>query len=184
MRKCSPASTIGTVRRGLLKLNRNRPSDPRPRNLRRNKSDILYVLSIPDSSKRTGNLNQLDFSTFICVDGDYTVYVSDSRNHRVMKCLRASNEGMVVAGANVSAESTAHIFHPVGVIVDELGHIYVADTSTGRVTRWSQGAEGGTTVLGGDARLKYPTRLSFDREGNLYVVNWENNEIKKFQIKV
>ena len=151
--------------------------------VRRWKKGEQHGTLVAGGNGKGGKLNQLDFPTFICVDRDYTVYVSDSRNHRVMKWLKDSNEGMVVAGANVSAESTAHLFHPGGVIVDELGHIYVADTSTGRVTRWSQGAEGGNTVLGGDARLNYPTRLSFDREGNLYVVNWEKNEIKKFQIK-
>lgn len=41
--------------------------------------------------------NQLSGPTYIFVDRDYSVYVSDSENHRVMKWKKDAKEGVVVA---------------------------------------------------------------------------------------
>jgi sugar lactone lactonase YvrE len=131
------------------------------------------------------NLNQLSYPTFIFVDEDYSLYVSDSCNHRVMKWLKDAKEGIVVVDGNGCEDSLTEFLSPEGVIVDQLGQIYVADPSNERVIRWCKGAEEGTVVVGGNGsnQLVYPTRLSFDREGNLYVVDWRNNQIQKFEIQ-
>jgi hypothetical protein len=135
------------------------------------------------------NLNQLNEPTFIFVDDDYSLYVSDTNNHRVMKWLKDAKEGIVVAGdGNDSADSSIKLSKPQGIIVDQLGQIYVADASNDAVIRWSKGAQEGMIIVGGSrqpssTRLQFPTRLSFDREGNLYVLNWINNEIQKFEIR-
>ena len=42
------------------------------------------------------NLNQLNVPTYIFVDQDYSVYVSDwFSNHRVMKWMKGAKEGIV-----------------------------------------------------------------------------------------
>jgi sugar lactone lactonase YvrE len=77
---------------------------------------------------------------------------------------------------------------PQGVIVDQLGQIYVADDDNHRVMRWCKGAKEGTIVVGGNGKgeqsnqFSGPTGLSFDRQGNLYVADWGNNRIQKFEI--
>ncbi|CAF1326761.1 unnamed protein product, partial [Adineta steineri] len=45
-------------------------------------------------------LNQLDFPTFLFVDDEQSVYVTDLYNHRVMKWRKDAEEGTVVAGGN------------------------------------------------------------------------------------
>ena len=47
---------------------------------------------------RGNKLNQLNSPTYIFIDRQETVYVSDCGNHRVMKWLKNAKEGIVVAG--------------------------------------------------------------------------------------
>ncbi|CAF4719454.1 unnamed protein product, partial [Rotaria socialis] len=43
-------------------------------------------------------MNQLNYPTFIFVDRQQNLYISDSKNHRVMKWKKGATEGIVVAG--------------------------------------------------------------------------------------
>ncbi|CAF4570568.1 unnamed protein product, partial [Rotaria magnacalcarata] len=47
---------------------------------------------------RGDGLNQLNVPTYPFVDEQQNVYVSDRRNHRVMKRKKVATEGTVVAG--------------------------------------------------------------------------------------
>ncbi|CAF5158040.1 unnamed protein product, partial [Rotaria sp. Silwood1] len=57
-----------------------------------------------------------------------------------------------------------------------------------RITGWSQGATEGRVVVGGNGRgsqsnqLSYPIGLSVDRQGNLYVSEYGNQRVQKFNI--
>ncbi|CAF0987132.1 unnamed protein product [Adineta steineri] len=133
-------------------------------------------------------LNQLDYPTFIFVDEDQSVYVSDRDNHRVMKWRKDAKEGIVVAGGNGQGSNLNQLNGPKGVIVDELGHVYVADFWNDRVMRWYEEKEEGEIVVGENdqesqsKQLSGPTGLSFDDEENLYVADFSNHRIAKFEI--
>jgi sugar lactone lactonase YvrE len=64
----------------------------------------------------------------------------------------------------------------------------VADMNNHRVMRWCKGAKEGTIVVGGNGKGKQsnqfngPVGLSFDRQGNLYVADYWNRRIQKFEI--
>ena len=112
----------------------------------------------------------------------------DMNNHRVMKWLKDAKEGIVVAGGNGKGDNLSQLYYPLGVIVDKLGQIYVADQGSSRVVRWCKGAKEGTLVVGGNEegeqsnQLHNPQGLSFDRKGNLYVADSWNDRIQKFEI--
>ena len=143
----------------------------------------LHGTTVAGGNGKGNNLDQFNTPALIFVDEDYSLYVSDSENHRVMKWLKDAKEGIVVAGVgNDSEGSFVYLSKPEGVIVDELGQIYVADRSRQQVIRWGDGAKEGTIVIGQE-RMGSPTHLSFDRVGNLYVVDSQKNEIKKFEIR-
>ncbi|CAF1370489.1 unnamed protein product [Adineta steineri] len=135
-------------------------------------------------------LNQLNYPTFIFVDEDQCVYVSDCFNHRVMKWKKDAKEGRIVAGGNGKGENSNQLSSPEGVIVDASSQIYVADSGNHRIMRWCEGKEEGEIVVGGNGagnqpnELNGPTGLCFDVEGNLYVVDFENDRIEKFEIIV
>ena len=52
--------------------------------------------------------------------------------------------------------------------------------------RWLKGSKEGSIIVGGNGQgqqsnqLNYPIGLSFDREGNLYVVDLGNDRVAKF----
>jgi DNA-binding beta-propeller fold protein YncE len=54
--------------------------------------------------------------------------------------------------------------------------------------RWMKGATQGNIIVGGNGegeqsnQLNGPVGLSFDRHGNLYVVDNENHRVQKFNI--
>ncbi|CAF0863558.1 unnamed protein product [Adineta steineri] len=93
-------------------------------------------------------LNQLHWPTSILVDEDQSVYVSDSRNNRVIKWRKDAKEGTIVTGGNGEGENLNQLYFPQGVFVDDWGHIYVADCNNHRVMRWCEGKSEGEVVVG------------------------------------
>ncbi|CAF4734610.1 unnamed protein product, partial [Rotaria sp. Silwood2] len=75
-----------------------------------------------------------------------------------------------------------------GIIVDQFGTVYVAYCDNNRVMRWLKEAKQGTVVVDGNDEEKepnelcYPQDLSFDRQGNLYIVDYANDRIQRFNI--
>jgi hypothetical protein len=135
------------------------------------------------------SLKQLGYANFIFVDKDYSVYVVDQSNHRVMKWIQNAKEGIVVAGGNDNGDNLTQLSDPLGIIVDHLGNVYVTDTYNHRVMRWINGAKEGSIVVGGNGpgnqtnQLNRPSDLLFDKQGNLYVLDTINRRIQKFFIE-
>ncbi|CAF3046852.1 unnamed protein product [Rotaria socialis] len=135
-------------------------------------------------------LNQLNYPTYLFVDRQQNVYVSDVQNDRVMKWNKRATEGIVVAGGEGGGNALTQLYHPHGLFVDTLDTFYVADCYNYRVMRWTQGdKKQGTLVVGGDRRgeganqFNFPIGLSFDRHGNLYVADRDNNRVQRFSIE-
>ncbi|CAF3940442.1 unnamed protein product, partial [Adineta steineri] len=133
-------------------------------------------------------LNQLNSPTFVFVDEDQSVYVSDYANHRIMKWRKDAKEGRIVAGGNGQGRNRNQLHHPQGVAVDVFDRIYVADFGNDRVMRWREGKKEGEIIVGENNQenlsnqLYRPFGLSFDDEGNLYVADSINDRIQKFEI--
>ncbi|CAF1241314.1 unnamed protein product [Adineta steineri] len=131
-------------------------------------------------------LNQLNLPTFIFVDEDQSVYISDSNNHRVMKWKKDAKEGTIVAGEKRKGENLNQLSNPQKIVVNDLGHLYVADFENHRIMRWREGKEEGEVIVGGNDKgnqsnqFNGPCGLSFDDEGNLYVADYFNQRIQKF----
>ncbi|CAF3805469.1 unnamed protein product, partial [Adineta steineri] len=133
-------------------------------------------------------LNQLSNPTFIFVDEEQSVYISDHINHRVMKWEKDVKEGKIVAGGHGEGGDLNQLLAPLGVIVDDLDQIYVADWGNHRIMRWCEGKEEGEIIVGRHGfgnqsnQLYHPHGLSFDDERNLYVTDHYNHRIQKFEI--
>ncbi|CAF4626753.1 unnamed protein product, partial [Rotaria socialis] len=91
-------------------------------------------------------LNQLNYPTYLVVDRQQTVYVSDYINARVMKWTKGATEGTVVAGGQGTGNALTQLSYPQGLLVDTFGTLYVAEHGNDRVTRWTQGAKHGTVI--------------------------------------
>ncbi|CAF1953877.1 unnamed protein product [Rotaria magnacalcarata] len=106
-----------------------------------------------------------------------------------MKWNKDAKEGIVIAGGQGQGNALTQLSYPLGLFVDTLGTVYVADYMNDRVMRWTQGAKQGTVIVGGNGvgaganQLSYPVGLSFDRHGNLYVADRDNNRVHRFSIE-
>ncbi|CAM4931512.1 unnamed protein product [Rotaria socialis] len=135
-------------------------------------------------------LNQLNRPTYLFVDRQQNVYVPDCYNNRVMKWTKGAKEGIVVAGGQGKGGAMTQLSYPNGIFVDTLSTLYVADTRNHRVMRWTQEdkKQGGVIVGGnrqgaGANQFQYPFGLSFDRHGNLYVTDINNNRVQRFSVE-
>ncbi|CAF3404643.1 unnamed protein product [Rotaria sp. Silwood1] len=115
------------------------------------------------------------------------IYVADNANHRVLR-LNFETKKILIAAGGSHGNGADQLAFPNGVIVDQLGTVYVADTDNRRIIRWPRGATTGSIIAGGHGpdsepdQLDNPTNLSFDIEENLYVVDPSNHRVQKFAI--
>lgn len=117
-----------------------------------------------------------------------SVYVSDSRNHRVVRWDVNASEGILVAGGKGNGSQTDQLTVPGGIFVDEKGTIYVVDEENHRIVSVPTGTLEGTVIAGGhgegDAsnQLDYPISLTFNSQGDLYVSDFNNFRVQMFPI--
>ncbi|CAF1437822.1 unnamed protein product [Adineta ricciae] len=110
-------------------------------------------------------------------------------NHRVMKWRKDAQEGIIVAGGNGQGNRLNQLNSPQGIFVDDLNQIYIADCGNDRIMRWREGDKNGEIIVGinyGQTeclnQLHSPTDISFDVQGNLYVADYGNHRIQRFDL--
>lgn len=123
------------------------------------------------------------------------VYVGDWGNHTVRKVTPNGNITTLagLAGARGSADgvgTAARFARPVGVAVDNIGNVYVADCgnstirkidSNGNVTTLAglAGTTGSADGVGESARFNSAEGVAVDNAGNVYVVDTQNHTLRK-----
>ncbi|WP_428330947.1 NHL repeat-containing protein [Mucilaginibacter sp.] len=129
----------------------------------------------------------------IAVDGSGNVYVADQGNNLIRKITPAgvvsTLAGSGASGSQNGTGTAASFYAPTSVAVDATGNVYVADsfnnmirkiTPDGVVSTFAgSGTAGATNGTGTAATFNNPQGLNFDVEGNLYVADYTNNQIRK-----
>ena len=80
-----------------------------------------------------------------------------------MKWMEGAKQGIVVAGGQGEGNGLTQLCSPRGVIVDQLGTVYVADYGNDRIMRWSKGATQGSVIVGGNGRGSESNQLNCPR---------------------
>ncbi|CAF0856137.1 unnamed protein product [Adineta steineri] len=131
------------------------------------------------------NTNALNGPRGIYVDTELNLYVADCGNNRIQLFLSTQLIGKTVAGTG--ATGTIALNRPTGIILDANDYLYITDCNSHRIV--GSGPNGFRCLVGcsgtygaSSNQLYYPTSLSFDSYGNMYVVDQANTRTQKFLI--
>ena len=157
----------------------------------------------------------------VAIDGSGHLYVADSQNNRVLgwknaSALKRGASSDLVIGQPVlfstdcispqtylhPTPTDASLCGPVGVAVDSVGNLYVADSGNNRVLEYNQPFSSGVVIgqaaalvfgqLGsmtsnrvnqggpGNDSLAYPLGVALDSAGNLYVGDSGNSRVLEY----
>jgi uncharacterized protein (TIGR03437 family) len=138
---------------------------------------------------------QLSSPSGLFLDSSGNLYFCDSVNQRVRKISNGTIT--TIAGNGTSGYSgdkgpatSAALFNPTGVAVDLSGNVFIADASNhvvrevsnGNITTFAGNNTGGYSGDGGPAnaaQLAFPTAVTVDGSGNVYIADSGNNAIRK-----
>ncbi len=142
-----------------------------------------------------GKAEEASFSNLMDVAADSAgnIYVADSRNNLIRKI---SGDGQVTTlagsgkqGSEDGQGTAASFFFPAALTADAQGNVYVADTHNNMIRKVSTG--GMVTTIAGrispevakyrDTVIKFdnPYGIAVDKDGNVFVADWERDMIKK-----
>ncbi|HXP48938.1 MAG TPA: T9SS type A sorting domain-containing protein, partial [Bacteroidia bacterium] len=134
----------------------------------------------------------------LAYDGNGNLYISDANNYEVRKLVISTGAVTTLAGHNSSGSTdgtgTAASFNiPYGIAYDGAGNLYVSDyfnneirkvaTATGAVTTFAGSTTSGhADGTGAAAGLNVPVGMTYDGNGNLYITENGNNDVRKINI--
>ncbi|CAF3947851.1 unnamed protein product [Adineta steineri] len=119
----------------------------------------------------------------IFVDANLDLYVADNGNHRVQLFQSGESNGITVAGGG-SVNPTTTLYLPVGIILDADKYLFIVDSYNNRIV--GSGLNGFRCLVGCYGRglqsnqFHNPNSMSFDRSGNIFVIDSDNHRIQKF----
>ncbi|CAF1457111.1 unnamed protein product [Adineta steineri] len=128
--------------------------------------------------------NQLDNPYGIFVDMNFDLYVADCGNDRVQLFQSGESNGITVAGST-SLNPTIMLSNPSGIILDAEKYLFIVDYGNSRIV--GSDVNGFRCLVGcygmgsQSNQLANPFSLSFDRSGNMFVTDQDNDRIQKFQ---
>jgi len=144
------------------------------------------------SANGTGTAAHFDNSYGFAMDASGNFYVADVNNNKIRK-VTAAGVTTTFAGSggqgSQDATGTSATFNgPLDVAIDGSGNLFVSDESNNKIRKITpagvvttfagSGLEGSADGTGTAASFSYPSGLTFDKKGNLYVADMYNNKIR------
>ena len=141
-------------------------------------------LSCTGNTDGFGTWARFNSPTGIAIDSNNNLYVADTGNHIIRKITPTGNvttiAGSGVAGNTDGTGTSAKFSAPRGIAIDNNDNLYVTDynnhrirkiTPTGIVTTFAGSTNGQIDGQGTAAKFSYPSGITIDGNGNLYVTD-------------
>ena len=134
--------------------------------------------------------------TGIALNAAGNIYIADQVNNRIRE-INSSGIITTISGTGAGGFSgdggpatLAEVYTPAGLATDGAGNIYIADGNNDRVRKINSSgiintiAGGGTSGYGDggpatNAQFSHPHDIAFDAAGNVYIVDYYHNLIRK-----
>lgn len=142
----------------------------------------------------TGLDAKFDGPRGIIIDNAGNFLVTDSGNHKIRKItplgVVTTFAGSVIGFQDGTLE-TAMFNFPTGLVQDVAGNIYVADvqnhsirkiSTTGQVSTIAGSTNGSQDGPGANAKFSFPSGITINTLGNLFISDFGNNKIRKIVI--
>ena len=131
----------------------------------------------------------------VAIDASGSIYISVSGSNRILKVSQIGNPtvtlyfaGSGVAGFSEGNSTQALLNNPLGICLDPLGSLFIADSNNHRIRKTNSGslwcgtltgfaqgfADGATTT----AQFNTPGSVAVDASGNVYVADRLNHRIR------
>ena len=140
----------------------------------------------------------LNFPSGVVVDGSNNIFFADNGNNKIKLITSAgiittyAGAGQQGYGGNNVAATSALLFYPYGVALDPQGNLIVADQGNSIIRKIDKSTQfistiAGTATSNGDsgdndaatsASLFFPTRVTLDTFGNMYIADRNNNKVR------
>jgi tripartite motif-containing protein 71 len=137
------------------------------------------------------DLNQFDYAaSLIAVLSPLpSLYISDTRNHRVLRWHPETNDMTVVAGRSGSLGVDAtRLYYPMGIALDRRTNaLYIADRFNNRIQKYNGLDPMSSTTVAGWNQLNNPYAVQLDPSGeymfiadtlNHRILLWQNGDLQ------
>jgi sugar lactone lactonase YvrE len=135
--------------------------------------------------------------------GDGTLIIADTGNNVLQRLDPSTGNLTRFAGSGTRGfdgdggpSTEASLKGPRGVVIDENGNVYIADSAnhrirridaiTGVITTIAGNGEHGSTGDGGpalEATMVSPRSVAIDHNNNLYILDWGNNRVRRLNLE-
>ncbi len=148
-----------------------------------NDPEIISAIVVAGTGFQGSALNELNSPWGIFVDVNLDLYVADSGNDRVQLFRSGESNGITVAGSR-SPNPTINLNRPRGIVLDAEKYLFILDNGNNRIV--GSGLNGfrclvGCYGMGSESNQRFwPSSFSFDRSGNIFVLDTGSKQIQKF----
>jgi len=147
------------------------------------------------SADGAGSAARFNGPSGIVADASGNLYVADTLNHAIRRVTPAGVVTTVAGAAGVSGYvdavgTGARFFGPQGLALDSFGNLFVADTNNDVFRRFNIASGAVTTVAGqagsvgsvdgagSQAKFHFPSGVTIDSAGNLFVADTDNHTLR------